>query len=366
MRVLVDALSVRSFSGQHVLLGHLRQLAEWTRGSHTFLLLHDAAQTGWVEQVPDAMVRLPVPRSLTSWSHRLLWQSVVLPRRLKEWAVDLVFTTSGILLPRCRLPQVCYAPNPWCLVTGVHQGRGERYKAALQRRGYRTAVHHAAMMCYISRHLRDLYRANAGGAVERACEVAYCGIDDNVFQTAMHASETVVRQPDLIVSVSAMAPWKGAETLVEALALLHRSGCRAKLRLVGPWPDARYERLVRQRVKSLGLNDFVCITGQVSKAELCRHYAEARVYCLMSHCESFGIPAVEAQAFGTPVVGSTACAMPEVCGAGGVFCPPDDARQAAALLRQFLEDPSAWETYSHRARENAARYRWDLCSRPLL
>jgi glycosyltransferase involved in cell wall biosynthesis len=114
------------------------------------------------------------------------------------------------------------------------------------------------------------------------------------------------------------------------------------------------------------LESFVTVTGKVSREELYRHYAEAHVFCLMSQCESFGIPAVEAQAFATPVVGSSTCAMPEVCGEGGVFGEPGQPAQTAELLGEILENPPTWRALSDRARRNAARYRWELCSRPLL
>jgi glycosyltransferase involved in cell wall biosynthesis len=86
----------------------------------------------------------------------------------------------------------------------------------------------------------------------------------------------------------------------------------------------------------------------------------------MSRCESFGIPAVEAQAFGTPVVGSNVCAMPEVCGDGGVFGAPEDVPATANLLQRLLTDSADWQDFSDAARRNAAKYQWSECSRPLL
>jgi glycosyltransferase involved in cell wall biosynthesis len=348
-----------------VLLGHLRQIAAWTLGQHSFHLLHDATQTSWVECLPANVEPVRVQQDLSRWSRRIGWETFVLPGLLKQWRMDLVFTTSGTVLPRCRLPQVSLAQNPWCMVPQIHRGWLQRRKAMLQRHAYRQAMRTAALMVYNSEHMRALYHRNAKGAIERASQVVYQAIDDAGHALAANR-DPAAKQPGVILAVSVMAAWKGIDVLVDALARLHRQGSRAKLRLVGPWPDPEYEKRVRRQIAAAQLEPFVTITGRVSKEELYRHYAEAWVFCLMSQCESFGIPAVEAQAFGTPVVGSIGCAMPEVCAAGGEYAIPGDSAKTAELLARLLDDRQHWDTMSERARENAARFRWELCSRPLL
>ena len=141
---------------------------------------------------------------------------------------------------------------------------------------------------------------------------------------------------------------------------------RLSLHLVGSWPDAVYEQKILCLITDLGLREQVQVHGFVSREELDRLYAESQVFCLMSRCESFGIPAIEAQLFGTPVVCSTACAVPEICGEGGLFCDPDDVDGIAAALESMLCDPEKWNSLSERARFNGEKYVWEKCSRPLV
>lgn len=366
MRVLVNALSLGSLSGRHVLYGHLRQLVQWTANAHEFVILHAAN-----ESLPDFLQQPNVhgqiaPSAAIHWTTRSLWESWELPNWIKRHRCDLYFTPSGTILPRCSVPQISLAQNPWSLMPGIPQSWTERAKARIQRSAYRYAWRHAALMIYNSHHMHDLYRLNANGLTEcRSC-IAYQGVNDETFTAAERLRQSVTRQPMQIVSVSTMARWKGAETLVHAVQLLRQRGIDATLRLVGSWPHADYAESVRRLIADFQLQAQVTIVGEVSVEQLHHEYASARVFALMSRCESFGIPAVEAQAFGTPVVGATGCAMPEIGGDGGVFDIPGDPTVAANLLQPLLTDDSVWNVTSTRALANVQRFRWENCSQPLM
>lgn len=368
MRVLVNSLSLGSLSGQHVLFGHLRQLARWTADQHEFIILHqqqhaDAAR----EALPFRNIEFSAaPAAAARWTTRSAWEAMSLPGMLKKHGADLYFTPSGTVLPRCSVPQVSLAQNPWCMVRQIHRNTAERMKARLQRSAYRQAVRNADLMVYNSEHIRGLYLNNARNGDEGDSIIAFQGINDQTHELAAEARMTVNRVPLSILSVSAMAHWKGAETVVAAVARLRQRGIEATLNLVGPWPDSEYEKLVREQIQQLKLSDCVKITGKVPVEELHRHYAQTQVFCLMSQCESFGIPAIEAQAFGTPVVGSSTCAMQEIGGAGGVFCPPCDPDLTADLLEPLLTNQEHWQHLSENAVANSQNYQWEQCSRPLM
>ncbi len=178
---------------------------------------------------------------------------------------------------------------------------------------------------------------------------------------------SVQKKPAQILSVSVMAPHKGVETLVRAVHVLRKfHEIDANLVLIGAWPDHGYEKKIHNLVNKFGLENDVSFKGHVSREELHRYYAESKIFCLMSWCESFGIPAVEAQAFGTPVISSNCCAIPEVCGNGGVYPEPGDYQSVAAQMARLLTDDNAWTQLSEAAIQNAAKYRWDICSQPLM
>lgn len=363
-RILVNALSVTNPSGLHVLLGHMGQVADALQGRLRLVVLcreeMAALRTGLGTRVDWEFA----PAATRNWLRRALWERANLARFARRLAAAAYFTPSGFAAQSLDVPQIVFCQNPWALVPAARRW-GDALKAWLQRRAYRRAMRVAHALVFLSRYMQEAYRRNAGFQ-ERRGLVAYAGADESTRARAA-AQAPVPRKPGQIVSVSIMAPHKNAEALVRAFHAVRQQGHPdASLHLVGSWPNPAYERKIRALVVALGLQTAVHFAGFVSREQLDRFYAESQVFCLMSRCESFGIPAIEAQLFGTPVVSSTAGAIPEICGAGGHFCNPDDVPGIAAALRRLIEDAEEWRRCSGLARQNAARFSWSLCSRPLI
>ena len=361
-KVLVNALSVTNTSGHHVLLGHLQQII-----SH----LHDRLRLVVVARDDLAELRAALstqvdwaiaPAATRRWWWRAIWERLHLPRLACYHGADAYFTPSGMAAAGLSSPQIVFCQNPWALVPAARRRR-DFFKAWLQRRAYCRAMSVAGVMVFNSRYMQEVYRANAGFREQRGM-VVYQAAND---ATHAHAAMAQLpRKPHQILCVSAMAPHKNAETLVRAFQLVRTTIPAARLVLAGGWPDAAYERKISRLIATLGLCDAVEFAGFVSRERLEQLYAESRVFCLMSRCESFGIPAIEAQLFGTPVVSSTVCAIPEICGSGGKFCDPDDVSAVAAALRQLLQDDTEWQRLATAARTNARQYTWEACSAPLV
>ena len=357
MRVLVNGLSVSTMSGEHVLTGLLNQLAKWTNGDHEYVLLGKNSNGHYLSSIlsHQNIVFLTAPGLVRNLVKRSLWEISVLPKLLEQKGVDLYFTPSGASLPMSTIPQVCLAQNPWPMIQSVHCSIKDKTKAGLQRMIYRRTVRKADLMIYNSNYMRSLYHSNNGRSDHGENVVAYLGVHDSAFAASEALRHTLDRRPLSILTVSSMAPWKGIETVVRAIHSLRARGVRASLDLVGPWPNYKYLQVIRRLIRELDLEGTVQIVGKVCRDRLYEYYATAQVFCLMSHSESFSIPSAEAQVFGTPVVGSSRCAIEEIAGSGGVFGPPDDPENTADLLQSLLDDSSYWHELSARGFQECSK-----------
>ena len=95
--------------------------------------------------------------------------------------------------------------------------------------------------------------------------------------------------------------------------------------------------------------------------------AEAMVY--LSMFEGFGLPPLEAMAASTPVIASTAAAIPEVTGDAAVLCDPLDLRGIASALSTVASDDDLRRDLVRKGLERVAHYdpiRTGSCARRAL
>lgn len=114
----------------------------------------------------------------------------------------------------------------------------------------------------------------------------------------------------------------GLDTLVDACAVLrdHGRGYRTLIGGGGPLKDS-----LQKQIDRLELNDHVFLLGRLDESILARAYAAADCFVLPTRAlECFGLIVLEAFSCNTPVIGSTAAAIPELVaqqGEGWSFKP---------------------------------------------
>ena len=115
------------------------------------------------------------------------------------------------------------------------------------------------------------------------------------------------------------------------------------------------ERRIRE-MRSAGYD--IRTLGFQPEAVLHTLMQRATLFVFPSRGEGFGLPPLEAMALGTPVVVSTAGALPEVCGDAAVQVRADDAEGLAASLRRLLESPDERRARGEAGRKHADQFRW--------
>jgi glycosyltransferase involved in cell wall biosynthesis len=162
--------------------------------------------------------------------------------------------------------------------------------------------------------------------------VIYDGVDSSIFTQAPGTSRLENR---LLVINSGDTPLKGLKYLLEAVAAL-RSERKIELVIIGKQLKNGYTQGL---VDSLGIADCVTHLGQVTTDELVKHYSTSTMLVVPSVYEGFGLPAAEAMCCSTPVISTTAGALPEIVGDAGILVPPADTQALAEAIADLMDNP---------------------------
>ena len=155
-----------------------------------------------------------------------------------------------------------------------------------------------------------------------------------------------------ILFVGRLTPHKNVGALIRSFARLPADRRNGTQLVIAGRKDSDYPRL-ELLVNELRLGDRVVFTGHVPRADLVALYAGAKVFALVSLNEGFGLPALEAMAYGVPVVASNNSSLPEVVGDAGLLVDPRDENEIVNALERVLSEPSLSQRLGKLGRERA-------------
>jgi len=204
-----------------------------------------------------------------------------------------------------------------------------------------------------------------GAAASRIATIP-CGVDTDLFAPSDRAAARARLALDgrpVLLWVGRVAPIKGLDTLLDAVARLSTSAGPARLLIVGgdaDEPMSEHEVFLRRRIERLGLRDSVCFVGPQPQDVLPVYYAAADVTVLPSYYESFGMVALEAMACGSPVIASRVGGLVTTVrdGVTGFLVPDGDVEALAERIAALVADPDLRWRVGREGVRWAAQHRW--------
>ncbi|HQE61702.1 MAG TPA: glycosyltransferase family 1 protein, partial [Candidatus Latescibacteria bacterium] len=187
------------------------------------------------------------------------------------------------------------------------------------------------------------------------------GVDERFHRAAKrHASGFATTEAPFFLVVGNSKPNKNVARIVGAMALLVQKVPEVRLRIVGRGEGYRE---LRSQVDSLGLTQKVDFYGNVPDEELLDALQRAVALVFPSLVEGFGMPVLEAQAVGCPVITSDRGVLPETAGDAALFVDPYDAWDIARAMETLYRDLPLRESLVRKGRERATRFTWEETAR---
>jgi glycosyltransferase-like protein len=304
--------------------------------------------TGFFRPVQAPFTILPAPPSLPTLEERVFASVDALADGLGALAAAYpILHTQDCISARaaCRVRDRAAAARPDVVIRTVHHVDDFTSPSLIDCQ--RQAILEPDKILVVSEVWRDILRREYA----TAAEVVHNGVDAAWFAAADPALAAALRYRAgaagraLILAVGGIEPRKGSDTLVEAIAVMKRSGRKPVLAVLGghSFQDYRdYRDRVLSSLPALGLqlDDDVVLLGTVAHAEVPAWYAAADVLAFPSTKEGWGLAVLEAMSAGLPVVASDLPVFREYLrpGRDALLVPVGDAPALAAALAAVLDD----------------------------
>lgn len=197
--------------------------------------------------------------------------------------------------------------------------------------------------------------------------VTYEGFDEKRFTPQPKEKIAEVKKKykisgEYIIFIGTLQPRKNIEFLIDSFNKLIKKTKTKNLKLVIVGKKGWLYEPIATKVTKLRLEDKVIFTGYVADADLPQLISGAKVYVLPSLWEGFGIPPIEAQACGVPVVVSSTSSLPEIVSESALTVDPTQVSSIASGINKVITNSKLRKELRQKGFKNIERFSWRKCA----
>jgi glycosyltransferase involved in cell wall biosynthesis len=189
------------------------------------------------------------------------------------------------------------------------------------------------------------------GIDESKISIVYNGVDEKF------KPKKLENQERYILGVSSIAYHKNFISLIKAFLQLKDKSI--KLYIVGGLNEKIFGKNSSKVLDYIKNNDNIRFLGRVDDNKLIELYSNAVCFVYPSLYEGFGIPPLEAQACGCPVVLSDIPVFKEIYGDSAVYFNPQDPLDIAEKIEMVIDDIELRNNLTQKGLNNAKKYTWE-------
>jgi len=238
----------------------------------------------------------------------------------------------------------------------------------------KSAVKRARKIIAISENTRqDLIKLY--GVEEEKISVVHHGVSSKIFNDPLQLVDAGRANPNnqtkkpYLLYVGRIETKKNVQGILEAYKILKEKYKIPHELILAGVPGFGYEK-IKSQIKDLleirNLNLDIKEVGYISNDEKHKLLTEASIFLSPSFYEGFGLPILEAQAMGVPVVTSLGSCLPEIAGQGALFVNPRSSIEIAEAVKQIIDDSNLRDRLRQSGFENIKRFSWEKCAEQTL
>jgi len=302
-----------------------------------------------------------------SWSVRELWA----PRfwTYVRLSVAFIFNKPDKLLVPGHITPPIHPKGTTSVVHGLEfemtPSAYSWYEKWSMRRGIKNSCKWSKnIICVSNNTKRDLIRLY--NVPKEKIRVVYEGVNPALEVNSEFEMKTLykynLQKQQYLVFVGRLEERKNISNIINAYEILRRHfGVTQKLVLVGKggygWDK------IASEIDTHPFKDDIIVTGFVDEHEKWALLRNAAVFVFPTLYEGFGLPVLEAQQLGVPVVTSNNSALKEIAKTSAFLVDPIISSDIAEKINVLLINKKARHDAVTRGFENIKRFDWDRCAR---
>jgi len=333
----------------------VKALTEMDRQNEYHVFLNQEASRLDLTDAPN-FHRVVCPFRATRRAVRYAWEQFILPRQVSSRRIDVLHSLGyvGPLWTPC--PAVVTVPDLNYLDIGHTMPLGKRY-----------------LLRYFS--VQAAQRAKAVITISSYSKSVICD------ELKIHPNKVTVTllgprwndnfiSQDVVSNIKAIYGISGPYLVAFGGGALHKNIPRLLKAFVELKKELSHKLVLIGRlptdVNPGELSGDIISTGYVPAEHVLPLLSAAEIFVLPSLYEGFGLPVLEAQQAGVPVVCSTAGSLPEVAGAAAVFFDPYSVEDMADKIARVVRDPALRAELRQKGLANVQRFSWEQTARKTL
>lgn len=321
------------------------------------------------EDAKEFSSNLPnVQLKITDIPHYSLQEQTKLPGILNAEKLDLVHFLNFNHPLTYKKPFVTTLHDLTLLLFPGHgRKKPNPIRFALFKKVFLDSLHRAEKIIAISQYTAQDAHNRLGIPFEKMDIVLEGGPEPLIFafNTRNVVTEALQSEAPYFLFVSNWRPHKGLNTLISAFEKFKKeTNLPHLLALVGNREAASPS--VLEAIENSPYKAEIKQLGFVSDEILPNLFNNSTAFIMPSECEGFGLPILEAYAYGAPVIAADNTSLPEITGPGGLLFPTRDATALAERMKQLAESPELRASLAAAGVEHLQKFSWKQCAEQTL
>jgi len=362
MRIGINFLAYKEVTGWVVYIQNLlRNLIQLSEKDEFFLFgsedLPLDLRFNKVKSINLVMVR----GSVRKYAKAFYQQFNIYPL-LKKYKIDLLFSPS----PAAPF----FYKNKVVVIHDCAYDRFREFENLLSKMYFRTMFYGAK---YFSKKIVTVSEFSKKELIElykippNKIEVIYEGVPESPEVNEDFIKKTLAKfriDKPYFLYIGNWRPRKNLPGLIKAFKLFREKGFDYLL-VIGGRKDKRFLDLEKE-IRENKLEGKVILTDTLSREEVAALYKKAKALTFPSYYEGFGLPVLEAESLGVPVLTSNTSSLPEVAGDSVLYVDPYSVEDIARGLEKIALDEELRKNLIQKGYENIKRFSWQKAAQQLL